>query len=678
MSEFTLKLHTDEPEPQIQRTTAHGTRWLWLDDAARLLGLKNVGTLRNKCLSTWGPKLLARKAKDKDGQEKWQVSELADPRLIQVKPAEDRQALDLGSLTDEQRRKIIERERVVTEWQKFLDAGELLGQSEALITPRFISSQEKAGIKLSRGTLYRWRAAYRDSGRVGLIDPRWHIEGQGARDEHPIYTETLKRIFLNQRQLSKRQCHERACAKAEEAGETPPSYKTAQRILNAIPRDTVILLREGETAYTNKVAKFIQRDYTSFAVNEWWVSDNMRFDVIVRTPDGELCRPWLHSWMDMRSRLIVGYEVMLHDANAELVLRVLRRAIRRHGKPLNAYLDNGREYDNRVMQGRTKQQRHEIQQARRVGALDVPARQRVGGAFGNLGIDVTHAEAYHGQSKNIERWHRRIHDQFDRDFASYCGTDVTRKPDDLAEKLATDQIPTLEYFATAFEQWVDGYNSVGHMGHGMDGKSPRAVYAECLVAERPVDEASLRLACSLDVTCTVRQNGVFWQGVSWHSFELDPLIGQKVRVFIDTERLDDVVVCRTDGSVICLAKADRRVAQGASSQDIREAKAEMRRNKKKVRAYFEARPRMALDTVELMQMRQAKLAKAEDDRVAATGTDDVPPTIQPARTPFDDQSNALRSAIDRAAPMPRPTEDLPTESARFRYVRPPCTEDDEP
>lgn len=676
MSEFTLKLHRDE-EPAT-RIEAHGTRWLWLDDAARLLGLKNVGTLRNKCLSTWGPKLLARKATDpRDGQDKWQVSELADPRLIQAKPAEDRKAIELGALTDEQRRTIIERERILGEWQKLLDAGELLGHSEALITPRFIDAQAKAGTRLSRGTLYRWRSAFREKGRVGLIDPRWKVEGQVSRDEHPVYTDHLKRIYLNQRQFSMRQCHERACVKSEEARETPPGYKTAQRILRAIPRDTVILLREGDTAYTNKVAKYIQRDYTSFAVNDWWVSDNMRFDVIVRTPDGEQCRPWLHSWMDMRSRLIVGYEVMLHDANAELVLRVLRRAIRKHGKPLNAYIDNGHEYDNRIMQGRTKDQRRALQQARRVGALDVPSRQRVGGAFGNLGIEVTHAEAYHGQSKNIERWHRRIHDQFDRDFASYCGTDVTKKPDDLADKLATDQIPTLEYFTAAFDQWVEGYNSVGHLGHGMDGKSPKAVYAECLVAERPVDEASLRLACSLDVQATVRQNGVFWQGVNWHSFELDPLIGQRVRIFIDTERLDDVVVCRLDGSVICLAKVDRRVAQGASSQDIREAKAEMRRNKKKKRAYLEARPRMALDTVELMQLRQAKLAGEEEQRVAATGTDDLPPTIQPVRTPFDDQSSALRSAVERAAPMPRPTDDSPTESARFRYVRPARTEDEE-
>ena len=685
MSDFALKLHVPEPEP-IERYQAHGTSWIWFDDAARLLGVSD-GQVRRRCKELWEAKLLARKATRANGQEAWQVSTLADARLQVARapsPADKVDEVDLGKLTDRQRDVLLQHERTLQEWQRRLDAGLTLGVPEATITKRFIEEQRLVGGKCSRGSLYRWAAAYRKEGRGGLVDPRWHVEGAERSDDLPVYRDTLKRIYLNQRQLSIRQCHERASQAAEDAGETPPGYKTAQRILNAIPRDTVVLLREGETAYTNKVAKFIRVDHSSIASNDWWISDNFRFDVMVRTPDGEICRAWLHSWMDMRSRMIVGFAVVLHDANAELVLRTFRRAVRRHGAPRHVYLDNGHEYDNRALQGRSKKERFAARAARRAGDLDAPERARVGGAFGDLGIEVHFAEAYHGQSKGIiERWHRRINDQFARDFASYCGGDVTKKPDDLALKLAQDQIPTLDYFVEAFGQWVEGYNSVPHMGDAMDGRSPAVVYAASLPASvrRPA-EASLRIACSLHIPAIVRQNGVHWNDCSWHSHELDKRLGQRVTVDIDTECLDDVLVRDAAGVTICMAKADRRLPQGATSQQIREARADMRRNKRKAREYMEARPRLSLDTVELMRLRQAKLATEQAVAAAATGTDGNAPSIEPVRTPFDDQSNAIRSAIERAQPntlkvAPADAGAHDPSHGRFRYVRAQRTDEED-
>ncbi len=685
MSEPTLKLseYLDDPivGKPIDRVEAHGTRWVWIDDAARLLGLKNVGTLRNKCLSTWAPKLLARKSKHPTTlQETWQISELADPRLVSTPSASPLKTTadeEWGKLTDEQRETVLQTERYLLEWQKQLAAGFTLKLDEGAITRRFVDQARAAGFKCCRASLYRWQKDYRSSGRVGLFDPRWKVSSAASADDLHVYRDTLKRLYLDQRKRHISECHYRACEASEQAGETPPkSVKTAQRLLNAIPRDTVMLLRNGPEAYCNNIALHIRRDYSTIESNEWWCSDHFRFDVIVRTQTGELLRPWLHAWQDLRSRRIVGYTIVTHDPNADLILRVFAQAVREHGVPKHVYVDNGKDFDAKQLQGITKKQR---QSGMRPGDLTPADVRRCGGAFTQLGVDVVHTWPYHGQSKPIERWHRRINDQFSRDFASYTGGDTTKKPEDLADKLALNEIPMLSDFVAAFGDWLDGFHTLPHMGDSMDGKAPAQVYQECLLSKRSIPDELLRLACMPRHECTIRQNGVHFEQMSWHHHELDKRFGDRVMIAIDVECLDYVIVLDLEGRVICKAKANQKLPQGATRQMLREAVADSRRNKKKARDYIDnVRPKLALDPVELMRSRAAKQAREHQKQVALkNGTDNLPPSISPVRTPFDDQHAALSKAFHGPQPVnPAGSDFTPPPASGFVYHAPARSEDE--
>jgi hypothetical protein len=686
MSDFTLKLHREDddeptaPPQQIVRAEAHGTRWLWIEDAAHLLGLKNVGTLRNKCLSTWERKLLARKAKRDNGQVSWQISELADSRLMASVPASPMKATadeEWGKLSDERREIVLRTENYLQNWQRQISAGLVLGLKEDVITKMFVEQARAAGFECSRRSLYRWQADFRSKGRLGLFDPRWKVVSAATANDLHVYRDTLTRLYLDQRKRSISQCHYRAVEASERAGETPPtSTKTAQRIVNAIARDTVMLLREGEDAYKDNIAKHIRRDYSTIDSNDWWCSDHFCFDVIVRTPDGELARPWLHAWMDVRSRKIVGYAVVLHDPNTDLILRVFAQAVRSHGVPRHVYIDNGKDYDAKALQGVTKKQRRSGVNPGDLTPADI---RRVGGAFTQLSIDVVHCWPYHGQAKPNERFHRRINDQFSRDFASYTGGDTTKKPEDLAEKLAADQIPLMSDFVAAFDDWMAGYHSIPHMGDSMDDKAPEIVFEECLVSRRTVPDELLRLACMTRHECVIRQNGVHFQSISWHHSDLDKRFGEKVQIAIDVDDLSNVIVLDKDGRVICRAKANVKLPFGADKQMLRDAIAEQRRTKKAAKNYHEARPKMAMDPVDLMRSSAAKRGREHQEQVAKqTGTDSIPPaSISPVRTPFDDQREALSKAFHGPRPVgPQPANFAEPTNTGFLYVPAARSEDE--
>lgn len=88
-----------------------------------------------------------------------------------------------------------------------------------------------------------------------------------------------------------------------------PSVDTFIRALRErTPVPVVQYFRFGQKAYKDKCAPYIRRMYSDLYSNDIWVCDNHTFDVIVNE-DGKEVRVYLTTFLDIRSRKIVGWYV---------------------------------------------------------------------------------------------------------------------------------------------------------------------------------------------------------------------------------------------------------------------------------------------------------------------------------------------------------------------------------
>lgn len=80
------------------------------------------------------------------------------------------------------------------------------------------------------------------------------------------------------------------------------------------------------------------------AVNDAWVYQQFRLNLLVRTPDESLKQPWMTLWVDLYSRCVVGWQFSLQPnftAAAERVDGVFEPF---RGVPKTMYVDTGKDY----------------------------------------------------------------------------------------------------------------------------------------------------------------------------------------------------------------------------------------------------------------------------------------------------------------------------------------------
>lgn len=677
MSGPALKL-ADAPAP-----VAPAGRWITAREAAARSGL-NLGQVNRRCLEDWQHNGLARRGTLPSGQTGWLIDESADPRFAAVKSAEHKDAIfdpaKLG-LTEAQTQEILRRRKIVADWNDAVGASANLGLTERQVTDHYIARLASEGTHVARRTLYRWLSAWRRQGIDGLIDSRW--KGQRSGDDYAEFMAVLTQLWLDQRRRPLTVCYEIARFKAQESGWSFPSYGSAHRLVKKLSPAIVAKRRLGEKAFVDQIEPNIRRDYSHLASNDWWCSDDRPFDVIVQhgaKPDGSpnFVRPILHAWQDLRSRKLLAWEILATAPNSHTVLRTFVNACDAHGVPKVAYVDNGKTFDSRKLQGVTKQQRRQ--------GIDVA---RVDGAFSRLIVDgepiqTVHAWPFHGQSKPIERLFNTISTQFCKLFDTYCGRSTVEKPEDLARRLKAGQAPTLEEFARAFADWVEpAYNArAGHRGDAMDERSPNQAFTAQLAVRRVLPREVLEYATFERVgPVKVRQDGVVYQGLQFGQFDeqLIDRIGKQVRLAVDDRCLTHVYVEDLDGRLICRARANGKVGwapPGAvDNAALREAIAEKKRVRRVVAAANAERPKLALDVPDLA-------IRAARQRAAAAATPPADAPIQPVRTPFDDQFAAIRRAMNGPEAQQRRADELAElDSLRPTHMRlagdqPPPEDDD--
>lgn len=651
---------------------SQSSQWLSLEEASRRSG-RSIGHLRRLAAQNWAASGLARQVK-RGAKPAWEVHETADPSLARVKFPE-LIGTDLRQVSEAKRKEALRRKQILDAWGLAKKAKFALGLPEAKITAQFLMTLEAEGTRLSRATLYGWEKRWRRSGLVGLVDARGgncnsstgELAGEAQDDR---YFEEVKRLYLLPRRLRVSICCEMARLKGEQEGWRIISDRRVRQRLELLDKAIVLKLRFGEEAFVNHAEPYIERDYSTLQSNEIWCADHHQMDVLINVGSKlapRLARPWLTAWQDLRSRKIVGWMLRAVDPNTEAIVGALRLGIESHGVPSKVCVDNGKDFDSYALNGRTKKDRWLKRRVR------FELSPQAGGVFAGLNIEVIHAWPYHGQSKPIERWFGTV-EIANSVWPTYCGKDTHSKPHDLQLQIERGNAPLLADYVAWFGDWIESrYHVDVHTGDAM-GCSPNEAFAANRHAIKTATAELLDVLCLMPTQpLKVTQNGVTWKGLHYGQYELSSHLGKEVILRVDERDVSRVQVWSIEGKFIAIANANRKLPFNATAEELREAITEKKKLRRLVADAHQVKPRMADDLPD--QILRARAARQREDHATGDLPPAAPPTIQPVRSPIEDQLPALRRAIEGGHfKVAAGAEAMSLRDAMKHVVQPPSAE----
>jgi len=546
----------------------------------------------------------------------------------------------LDHYTAEEQKEIAWWLRTLKEWQQYRSK---YPGSKAEADDMFIALCAKTDPehRLSVDMLYRRQRALDENDLDGLVNKR----GKNRKGKSTI-TDPMRQAFLyyylDQSQHPIKKCYEYMKLWAQQ--EAPylvadiPSYTTFYRMVqNDIPEPIKILGREGEKAFDDRCAPYIQRIYSEMASNEWWIADNHTFDVITQGDNGQRHRLHLTAFFDARSGIFTGcYVTTAPSSQATLI--ALRKGILKYGIPENIYVDNGREFLTFDIGGLGH---------RKKKPKDGQERFEPPPVFERLGIKMTNAIVRNAKAKIIERRFRDVKDHLSRLFDTYTGGNVLEKPERLKGVLKNGEIPLDSTFTEAVEELLDWYfNQQPYGGEVVAdrGKPRQQVYNENLHTKRVAGAEDLNLM----LMRSARPQKVGRLGVRlpiagynisyWDDDFIMQMQGKQVYLRYDPDDLREVRVYDLQDRFICTlpARDDVICKYGDDGEQVKDAIRKTRSLKKKAKAQVEASilpfvsRRTALELVmeQAYQSKTARIVPSADPKVLELQRPDEEPLLR--------------------------------------------------
>lgn len=506
---------------------------------------------------------------------------------------------------------------------------------------------QRHGAALADRTLREWERRYREAGVAGLV-PQW----KPGRTEHQVpdeFREQFLAYYLQPQRPKLSTCHDMAACvlRAKSPGVRVPSLSSVRRWVQAeVDPQVVIMAREGETAWRNQCAPYIERDFTGLRSNQVWESDHHQLDVWCKGPGKKVVRPWLTAWYDRRSRKCVGWHIFDGNPCSDTILLAFRRGVQSHGVPESAYIDNGKDYRcNAISGGRPARGDH--------AELDADNR-RVQSLFGQLEMSVTFATPYNARAKIIERFFETVKLRFSQLQPAFCGGNPQERPETMP---GWDSLPTVQKVTQQFGEWLElDYH---RRTHGETGETPADLWASALTEKRTAPEDVLRLAMLKTTELRVmRRNGVELRGLWYDAPELRQLWGRKFFLRYDPAVMGTVDVYDAEDRFVCTATNRAALDHEADHETVRRAIAEQRRLQKEVRAGREAATKLALEGDPLeryMAARGAERGETPPEPEGAKVLRMVAPTVKRRRAAADGAGGEVVDLASRARAA-KPTE----------------------
>jgi putative transposase len=268
----------------------------------------------------------------------------------------------------------------------------------------------------------------------------------------------------------------------------------------------IVLAREGEKAYRDKVGPYITRDDSILEPGQVLIADGHDLNFQILHPHtGKPARLKLVMFIDWASHMPVGWQIMPTESTV-VIQAALRNALMNLGKlPQVVYLDNGRAFKAKVF-------------------TDIdPDLTELTGIYGRLGIATMFAQPYNARAKIIERFFETLNEQFERLISSYTGASIADKPAWTArnEKFHRAQhakrtggwIPDIREAAWLVNLYIQWYGQQEHSG--IHFKKP----AEVLAAGRGpgLDVSELNSAFLWTKKCRTSRCRVTLFGIDYES-----------------------------------------------------------------------------------------------------------------------------------------------------------------
>ena len=370
----------------------------------------------------------------------------------------------------------------------------------------------------------------------------------------------LSGLYLTRNQLGLSACYDEAVKffrkhHPDQSAVALPDVNHCRYWMKKVPEGVKVLKREGETAFKQKVAPYIRRDWSGVKVNQCWIADSRKFDIMVRKFNEdkqvwEAVRPWICAFIDSRSWKCVGYTIDTGSIDSRVVINTFARAVYEHGEPAEVYFDNGGDYQKR--------------------GFSQPVQFEPDGPqfsiLGKLGVSLRTAIPYNGRAKTIERLFGNHSRRFDRRFACYLGNRPAVRPENAAMYSKGENVmflPSLHEFTVEFEKWFAEYQTKPSRGKVINGRalaakepgmSPDQAYSQLPRITRPqrsLDDYKRCFLLPLDELRKVMRGGaVVVDKQDYIADALYEYLDRKVMIQVDLQDRNHVYAFTPDGKFI--------------------------------------------------------------------------------------------------------------------------------
>lgn len=522
------------------------------------------------------------------------------------------------------------------------DHGGRTAQAEAIAA--------KYGISLA--TLYRRLDMYQKGGMVALMKKLPSLgKGTVRKAVTPEVERYARAEFLQPNKPKVSHVYKKVEKYCKNNGLPVPSRATIYRViedLKELEPDLVCLAREGEEAYVKKFMMKVTREEPKL-VNQVWEGDHHLMDVFINY-QGKPVRPWLTIWLDVTSRVVVGFTLSL-QANGRTIALALRHGILKKklsgwdggiskamaeaisnlgwdmeeleanagkmlpfcGVPESLYIDNGKDYVAQVKKG-TKSQEWEYSREVR-SACDI------------LQITARFATAYSPWAKgHAERWFGTMTDQFTRYLPGYCGKDNKHRPYGLDEKKMAEQgeLLELEELYLLLEIYIHMYHNTVHSSLGM---TPMEKYLSTPKVREGIPSERVLDICLMEVErAKVTPSGIQRFGTRnnrrWYTHpQLEAYVGRQVVIRYDPNRIGELLVFDPKtGAYVCTATNKQLLSWEASKDDVKAFLKQRAQRKKEVRARLKEYQSFRDDGLEAIIARRQEGGPV---RISGTTTDET-------------------------------------------------------
>jgi putative transposase len=306
----------------------------------------------------------------------------------------------------------------------------------------------------------------------------------------------------------------------------------------------------------------ITRTYDDLMANEYWVGDG--HTLAIWTPeDGKIKRYTMSAWMDMRTRVMVGW-CIAKNSNSQVIAAALRSGFIMYRLPATCYMDNGKDYKSGYLNADTKEEFFRGYE----------------GIFKALDINTSFAIPFNAKAKPIERFFETFSSNLSRYLVGFCGESIDERPHDISKKdILVKGLSILEV-SKFIEGYMETYNNSPHSSLG--GKTPMEVMKEVNVVrhDMPTEEELDMLMLRAEVK-TISSSGIKRFGVYYWDDKLIPHIGKSCVVRFDPNNVD--------GKLTCKAQNKELMSMNATDEDMKrwgKLKAEAKRaTKEAIKAY---------------------------------------------------------------------------------------------